>query len=78
MTPMRMVTEKDSYNRYIAVLLLRLQEHSMLPNSTIRIFLTVSSKSVHWEAGYGISNIFQHGGCLPFWILKIITFDHKT
>jgi len=38
----------------------------------------VSSQSVHWEALYGISNIFQHGGCPPFWILKILIFDYVT
>jgi len=29
----------------------------------------VSSQSVHWEASYGISNIFQHGDHPPFWVL---------
>jgi len=38
----------------------------------------VSSKSVHWEASYGISNIFQHGGRPPFWIIKILIFDRVT
>jgi len=38
----------------------------------------VSSKSVDWEASYGISNIFQHGGRPPFWILKILIFDHVS
>jgi len=35
-----------------------------------------SSQSVHWLASYGISNIFQHGGRSPFWILKFLIFDH--
>jgi len=30
----------------------------------------------YWYASYGISNIFQHGGRPPFWILKILMFDH--
>jgi len=36
----------------------------------------VSSKSVLWEASYSISNIFQHGSQPPFWVLKILIFDH--
>ena len=36
----------------------------------------VSSKLVHWEAIYGISIIFQHGGRPLFLILKILIFDH--
>jgi len=38
----------------------------------------ISSKSVHWEASYDISSIFQHSGHPPFWILKISIFDHVT
>ena len=38
----------------------------------------VASQSVLWYASYGISNIFQHGGRPPFWILKILTFNHVT
>ena len=45
-------------------------------NATTRI----SSKSVYWEASYGISNrlIFQHSGRPQFCILKILIFDHVT
>jgi len=38
----------------------------------------VSSQSVHREARYGISNIFQHGGRPLFWVLKMLIFDHVT
>ena len=38
----------------------------------------ISSKSVHWEASYGISNILQHSDRPPFWILKILIFDYVT
>jgi len=38
----------------------------------------VSSKSVYWEASYGIFNIFQPVGRPPFWILKMLIFDHVT
>jgi len=38
----------------------------------------VSSQSVHWLASYGISNIFQYGGRLPFWILIILIFLSVT
>ena len=33
---------------------------------------------MEWMASYGIFNIFQHGGRPPFWILKILIFDHMT
>ena len=36
----------------------------------------VSSKSVHFQASYGISNIVQHGGRPPSWIFKIVIFGH--
>ena len=36
----------------------------------------VSFQSVHWQSSYGISNIFQLGGRRPFWILKILIFNH--
>ena len=38
----------------------------------------VSYKFVHWWASNSISNIFQYGGRPPFWILKILIFDHVT
>jgi len=38
----------------------------------------VSSQLVYCSVSYGISNIFQHGGRPPFWILKILIFDHVT
>jgi len=38
----------------------------------------ILSKSIHWEACYGISNIFQHCGRPPFWIKKKIIFDRLT
>ena len=38
----------------------------------------ISSQSVHYEASYAISSIFQHGGRPPFWVLNILIFDHVT
>ena len=38
----------------------------------------VASQSVPFYASYGISNIFQHGGRRPFWIIKTVIFDHLT
>ena len=36
-----------------------------------------SCKSVHWQASYGILNIFQQWPS-SFWIFKILIFDHVT
>ena len=38
----------------------------------------VSSKSVHWQAIYRISNIFQHGSRSPSLIKKKIIFGHMA
>jgi len=42
------------------------------------VTIQLASQSVHWWASYGIWNIFQHGGRPPFWILKILIFNHVT
>jgi len=38
----------------------------------------VSSQLVHCYVSYGISNIFKRGGRPPFWIFRILIFDHVT
>jgi len=37
----------------------------------------VVTQSVHWQASYGILNIFQQWPS-SFWIFKILIFDHVT
>ena len=38
----------------------------------------VGSQSVHLYANCDILNIFKHGGRPPFWMLKILIFEHVT